>query len=94
MSRRNFKASFKTKVVLEPLRGIQPVGEIAQKHKLYPQQITNWKKEFLEGADGIFKRGKSKALEKALSERDELLQIIGALKVENEFLKKRLDKGL
>lgn len=91
MSRKNFKALFKTKVVLETLKGIQPVGEIAKKYKLYPQQIMNWKKEFLEG---IFKQGKSKALEKARSERDDLLQIIGSLKVENEFLKKARQRSL
>ena len=27
---------------------------LAQKYELLPQQITNWKKEFLEGSESVF----------------------------------------
>lgn len=54
-TRRKFTASFKTKVVLEALKERQTVQELAEKHKLHPNQISAWKKEFLANAEQAFK---------------------------------------
>lgn len=67
------KAFFKKKVVLEALKGRETIQETASKYELYPNQITSWKKQFLEDADQVFSDDKSAAeLKKAKSERDEL----------------------
>ncbi|RJE72775.1 hypothetical protein [Reichenbachiella sp. MSK19-1] len=45
-----------------------------------------WKREFLANAEGVFeKKGKSKKSQ-VEDERDQLLKVIGQLKVENDFL--------
>jgi transposase-like protein len=89
--RRHFGAKFKTKVVLEALKERESIQQIAAKYELHPNQITNWKKQFLENADQAFSDDKSvRELKKAEKQREELYKQIGQMKVENEFLKKKL----
>ncbi|MEX1211393.1 MAG: transposase [Balneolaceae bacterium] len=89
--RRHFGAKFKTKVVLEALKERESLQEIAEKYELHPNQITSWKKQFLENAEQAFGSDKSvKALKKAEQEREELYKQIGQMKVETDFLKKKL----
>lgn len=90
MKRRKFSSEFKTKVVLASLKEHGSIKELAQKHSINPQQITNWKKEFLLKASEVFSKGKKGIKNEEEKERDHLLRLIGELKVENDFLKKRL----
>ena len=90
MTRRRFTPEFKTKVVLESLKEFTSIKEIAAKHKIHPQQISNWKKEFLEKAGQVFSGGTKDNKSEEEKERDKLLRTTGELKVENDFLKKRL----
>ena len=68
------------------------VQQLALKFELHPNQITQWKCEFLEGAEQIF--SKKKAEEKANDEqdKDQLYSKIGRLPTEVDFLKKGLRK--
>ena len=90
MSRRKFSSKFKTKVVLSALKERESLTDLAQKYQLHPQQISTWKREFIEGAESLFDKGKSSKKSEGEQERDRLLQTIGQLKVENDFLKKNL----
>lgn len=89
MSRRKFTTKFKTKVVLEALKERQSLTALAQKYELHVQQISNWKRDFLNQAESVFERGKSKR-SAAEEEKDRLLRAIGELKMENDFLKEVL----
>lgn len=90
MKRRKFTAKFKTKVVLEALKERHSARELADRFKLSPQQISTWKREFLENADQVFGgNSKSKKSEEE-KKQDELLRTIGQQKVEIDFLKKNL----
>lgn len=90
MKRKTFTSAFKTKVVLEALKERDAVKEIAAKHKIHPQQISNWKREFLSNASVVFEGKKRSQKSESEQERDQLLRTIGLLKVENDFLKKSL----
>jgi len=90
MKRRKFTAKFKTKVVLSALKESSGLSELAQKYELAPTQISKWKKDFLLGAENVFITNRLPAKSESETERDRLLQTIGELKVENDFLKKRL----
>jgi transposase len=89
MGRRKFTTNFKTKVVLEALKERESLSSLAEKYELHSQQISNWKREFLNKAEEVFATSKSKKSE-AEEEKDKLLKTIGTLKVENDFLKEVL----
>lgn len=42
-SRRKFTAEFKTRVALDALSGEQSLSELASKHGVRPNQISQWK---------------------------------------------------
>lgn len=90
MKRRKFTSKFKTNVVLTALKEHQSLSDLAQKYELAPTQISKWKKEFLAGAECVFSRGQISPKNEAELERDRLLRTIGELKVENDYLKKKL----
>ena len=90
MTRKKFTSKFKTKVALEAIKERDSLSVLAQKHDILPQQITNWKREFLAGATSVFE-SKKKSKKTELQEKEEgLLKIIGQQKVEIDFLKHAL----
>ena len=90
MKRRKFTSKFKTKVVLEALSERYTLAQLAERHQLHPNQISQWKKQFLSNADSVFDNGAKTPKEQADEEKDKLLKTIGQLKVENDFLKNAL----
>jgi transposase-like protein len=57
--RRRFSAAFKTKVALEAIKEKETLQQLASKFEVHPNQITQWKREFLEGAKQIFSKNKA-----------------------------------
>lgn len=91
--RRNFDPPFKAKVALEAIKGHRTISELAAKHKLHATQINLWKKQLLDGAELAFENGGSQ--KSNLSKTDEpdaaeLYEQIGRLKVQLEWLKKKV----
>ena len=90
-TRRKFSASFKAKVVLEALKERKSLSELAESFHLHPNQISQWKKEFLSNAEQAFGGSDSRSeLTSLKEERDSLYQQIGKLSMENEWLKKKV----
>jgi transposase len=91
-SRRKFSAEFKTKVVIEALKERYSVEELARKFDLHPNQISIWKKEFLSKASIAFESESDQAEDRKVQEDtvEKLYAQIGQLKVENDWLKKKL----
>ena len=46
--RRKFSKEFKLKVVLEAVKERSTLTELCEKYELHPNQISMWKKDFLE----------------------------------------------
>ena len=88
--RRQHSAALKAQVGLEALKNIDPVHAIAAKHKVHPTQVNQWKKEVSERLPEVFtKQADTDAL--AAKEREkELYEEIGRLKMQLEWLKKKL----
>ena len=86
--RRSFSAEFKAKVAIEALKEQHTLQELAQKFELHPNQISAWKQEFLEKSASVFTTGKKK--EEATVDPSKLYEEIGRLKVEVDYLKKRV----
>lgn len=90
MTRRKFTSKFKTKVVLDALKERDTILVLAQKFDITPQQINLWKREFLSQAESVFDKGKTSKKSESEQKEDQLLKVIGQLKVENDFLSKAL----
>ena len=58
--RRSFSDSFKAKVALDAVRGLKTLAELASEYKVHPGQISEWKKQVLLNAPGIFSGQKNK----------------------------------
>ena len=77
--RRVLDDDFKTKVVLEALKEERTLNELATKQDLYPNQISQWKNQFIKNASMVFGGPKNELheIEKLRAERDELHKRIG-----------------
>ena len=91
--RKNYTAAFKAQVALAAIRGDCTANELAAKHGLHPTLISNWKKTLLEGAETFFAEGGKPARLADRPDPAELFEQIGRLKMDLEWLKKKLPDG-
>ena len=92
-TRRVHDANFKTKVVLEALKGVKTLAQISSEFGIHAQMITDWKRQVLDGIPSIFESPITKPtlnIEQREQIESPLFQQIGQLKVENDWLKKKL----
>jgi len=89
--RKNYSAAFKAQIALAAIRGDCTANELAAKHGVHPTLISNWKTALLTGAESVFASGRATADERP--EPAELFEQIGRLKMELEWLKKKLPDG-
>ncbi|GAC1455489.1 MAG: transposase [Chitinophagaceae bacterium] len=89
-SRRKFGADFKAKVVLEALRERSTIEELSRKYELHPTQINTWKREAIANMATVFNGDKAEGSVASEEQTEKLYAQIGQLKVENDFLKKKL----
>ena len=87
-TRRNFSAEFKAKVALEALVGDKTLAELAAKHDVHPNMITQWKRQAKEGLPEAFGKKASHGATDRDAEVNQLHAKIGQLTVENDFLSK------
>lgn len=83
-------ASFKAKVALELIKDTDTVAAVCSKYSIHPTQANQWKALALTGLESSFS-GKPLYDLKAKDEIiDELYKQIGQLKVELDWLKKKV----
>ena len=83
---RTFSSEFKVQVVLELLSGSKSQAELAREHRLKPDTIARWKRQFLENAPRLFElQGPGDA---AIARIAELERALGRKTMELEIAKK------
>jgi transposase len=89
--RRKFTRKFKVKVALDAIKERETLSELANRYSLHPNQIRQWKREFLDNAENAFIGKKEKDQDDRVKP-DKLYQKISELEAERDFLEKNLGK--
>ena len=89
-TRKNHSKEFKAKVALEAVKGLHSLSELGARYKVHPTQIAQWKKQLQENAPLAFERGRSGAALDVERLTAPLYQEIGRLKMELDFVQKKL----
>jgi transposase-like protein len=88
--RKQHTAAFKAQVALAALKGDKTVNELAGQFGVHPTLIHGWKQQLLAGADQVFSNGSQAAAADAAAQKAELFEQLGRLKMELEWLKKKV----
>lgn len=89
-SRKRHSAQIKFKLALEAAKEQQTINELASRHQVHPNQISQWKRQLLEEGPGLFNGHKLTRQHKAQQAREtQLYEQVGRLQMELEWLKKK-----
>lgn len=86
--RRNHSPAFKAKVALAAVKNERTLAELSQQFDVHANQITQWKRQLVEGATATFDNG-SAAKDSQATIKD-LHAKIGELSMERDFLERGL----
>jgi len=93
--RKTYSAEFKAKLVLEVLEGEKTINEIASSYEIIPNNLKNWKKQFLENMSLAFDKSAvvkeyKEEIEILQKSNDSLAKKVGNLTIEKDFLEGKL----
>ena len=92
--RKQYSEQFKFKVAVEAIKGLATINEIASRFQVHPNQVRNWKKQLTEDGPTVFERKSGKHHQTLSTQEAELYEQIGRLKMELEWLKKKLPESI
>ena len=88
--RKQFSGDFKAKVALAAFREDSTISELSSRFAVHPNQISKWKSQARVGLPTVFTQGKQSSAAIQEKNSEELYRAIGELKIENDWLKKKL----
>lgn len=88
--RRTHSEEFKARVAMEAIKGVRTLSELSAAHGVHATVIAHWKRQLLEGAPEVFRGGPAGGVRREDDLTAPLYQEIGRLKMEVEWLKKKL----
>ena len=88
--RKTHTAAFKAQVALAAVRGDRTANELAGHYGVHPTLIHAWKKQLLAGAEAVFAHGAKADAGDSEAQKAELFEQIGRLKMELEWVKKKV----
>jgi putative transposase len=94
LKRKRHNAKLKFEVALETAKGQKTVAELASEHQLHPSQISQWKRQLMDEGEQLFRTGSSRQERNQATLETDLYEQIGRLKMELEWLKKKLPLDL
>jgi len=89
-TRKQHTAAFKAQIVLEALKEVKTLAQLASEHQLNPNLITKWKQEAIAQLPVVFERKNSQALIQEAQEQKvaQLYEQIGRLTTQLAWIKK------
>lgn len=88
---KKYTSAEKAKIALEAIKGELTMAQITSKYGVHATQISAWKKQALALFPDMFSDKNKRESTGHAMEIAELYEQIGRLKVENDFLKKKLE---
>jgi transposase-like protein len=88
--RRQHGADLKARVALAAIKGDRTINEVASHYEVHPSMVITWKKRVLEELPGVFSGKTPRGERAAEAEQAGLYEQIGRLKMELEWLKKKM----
>jgi transposase-like protein len=89
-TRKQYSAKFKARVAVEAIRGEKTLSQLGSQFKVHPIQIAKWRKAALEQLPELFVDGRTRKGHGGEANNDALYEEIGRLKVELDWLKKKV----
>lgn len=89
--RKQHSPALKAKVALAAWKGDRTTAELASQFSVHPTQVSQWKRDLLEGAEELFGRDRRHESQERKELIDELYREIGRLQMESAWLKKKSD---
>jgi putative transposase len=88
--RKTHSETFKARVAVEAIKGVRTLSELSAAHSAHPTVIAHWKRQLLDGAPEVFRRGSGGGIRSEETVTAPLYQEIGRLKMELEWLNNKL----
>lgn len=91
--RKHHGGAFKARVAVEAMGGHKTVNEIASAYEIHPSLVAKWKAEALARLSEVLADGRKVPAETRPRTEARLYEEIGRLRMEVEYLKKKLGLG-
>ena len=88
--RRQYSSEYKFKLALEAAKGSKTLAQLSSDTGVHPNQISQWKAQLLDGGANLFQRNPEQSVRELQQQEVELYEQIGRLKMELEWLKKKV----
>lgn len=89
-TRKQYSPKFKARVAIEAIREEKTLSQLGSQFKVHPVQIAKWRKSALEQLPELFVDGRRSKARNGEADSDALYEEIGRLKVELDWLKKKV----
>lgn len=89
--RRQHGSDLKARVALAALKGDKTINEVAAQYEVHPAMVTRWKQRTLAELPRMFSERAAKGAGEAEARETKLYEQIGRLKMELEWLKKKME---
>ncbi len=92
--RDTYTSEFKFKVAIEAMSGDKTLAQLASEYHVHPSQITKWKEQLKGSASTVFGSPSRRKKKQTITEAS-LMEKVGRLTVEVDWLKKKsLELGI
>lgn len=88
--RKQYGADLKARVALAALKGDKTINEVAAQYEVHPAMVTKWRQRALAELPRVFSERPTQGAAAADDRETKLYEQIGRLKVELDWLKKKM----
>jgi putative transposase len=88
--RRKHSAQFKFQVAMDAIKETKTIAQLSAQYGVHPNQISHWKKQLIDEGSTVFSKANADQQRRQESIQAELYEQIGRLKMELEWLRKKV----